>query len=92
MTASAAWPDRMFNASQVDGFTVPAAPERLGPIERIEAADRFVGATGVRVEHRGERAYYRPSTDHIQMYDEGLFCGTDTMMRSEDCASSCTRL
>ena len=73
----------VFNASQVDGFTLPAAPERLGPIERIEAADRFVGATGVRVEHGGERAYYRPSTDHIQMPDEGLFCGTDTMTRSE---------
>jgi antirestriction protein ArdC len=73
----------VFNASQVDGFTVPAAPERLGPVERIEAADRFVGATGVRVEHGGERAYYRPSTDHIQMPDEGLFCGTDTMTRSE---------
>ena len=73
----------VFNASQVDGFTLPAAPEPLGPIERIEAADRFVGATGVRVEHGGERAYYRPSTDHIQMPDEGLFCGTDTMTRSE---------
>jgi antirestriction protein ArdC len=73
----------VFNANQVDGFALPAAPERLGPIERIDAADRFVGAIGVRVEHGGERAYYRPSTDHIQMPDEGLFCGTDTMTRSE---------
>src|SRR5690606_30117241 len=31
----------------------------------------------------GESAFYRPSTDHIQMPEEGLFCGTDTMTRSE---------
>ena len=59
------------------------APEPLGPIERIEAADRFIRNTLARIEHGGERAFYRPSTDHIQMPDEGLFCGTDTMNRSE---------
>ncbi|MFZ1258687.1 MAG: zincin-like metallopeptidase domain-containing protein, partial [Candidatus Saccharimonas sp.] len=58
-------------------------PERLGPIERILAADKFVTATGARIEHGGERAFYRPSTDHIQMPDEGLFCGTDTLSRDE---------
>ena len=73
----------VFNASQVDGFDLPAAPERLGPVERIEAADRFIQNTGARIEHGGERAFYRPSTDHIQMPDEGLFCGTATMNRSE---------
>lgn len=73
----------VFNASQVDGFDLPGAPEPLGPIERIAAADRFIAATGAKVEHGGERAFYRPSTDHIQMPDEGLFCGTGTMTRSE---------
>lgn len=73
----------VFNASQVDGYTVPDAPQPLGPIERLEAVDRFVSATGAKIEHGGERAFYRPSTDHIQMPEEGLFCGTDTMTRSE---------
>jgi antirestriction protein ArdC len=73
----------VFNASQVDGCDLPGKPEPLGPIERIEAADRFFQNTGARIEHGGERAFYRPSTDHIQMPDEGLFCGTDTMNRSE---------
>lgn len=73
----------VFNASQVDGFDQPGAPEPLGPVERIAAADRFITSTGAKVEHGGERAFYRPSTDHIQMPDEGLFCGTDTMTRSE---------
>jgi antirestriction protein ArdC len=73
----------VFNASQVDGFALPGAPEPLGPVQRIAAADRFIANTGARIEHGGERAFYRPSTDHIQMPDEGLFCGTDTMSRSE---------
>jgi antirestriction protein ArdC len=73
----------VFNAADVEGYVPPEPPQRLGPIERIEAADRFITATGAKIEHGGERAYYRPSTDHIQMPDEGLFCGTDTMGRDE---------
>ena len=73
----------VFNANQVDGYTQSDAPPMLGPIERIKAVDRFVTATGAVIEHGGERAYYRPSLDHIQMPGEDLFCGTDTMTRSE---------
>jgi antirestriction protein ArdC len=73
----------VFNANQVDGFALPGAPELLGPVERIAAADRFIANTGASIEHGGERAFYRPSTDHVQMPDEALFCGTDTMSRSE---------
>lgn len=73
----------VFNAAQVDGFELPGAPQSLGPIERIEAVDRFVSATGARVEHGGDQAYYVPSSDHIQMPSEGLFCGSDTMSREE---------
>lgn len=74
---------RVFNAAQVDGYASPHEPANLGPIERIAAADLLVSATGARIEHGGERAYYRPSTDHIQMPSEDLFCGTATMNRSE---------
>lgn len=73
----------VFNAAQVDGFELPGAPQSLGPIERIEAADRFVSATNARIEHGGDQAYYVPSSDHIQMPSEGLFCGSDTMSREE---------
>ena len=73
----------VFNAAQIDGYTVAEPPERLGPVARIEAADRFLTHTGARIEAGGERAYYRPSTDAIHMPDEGLFTGTDTMNRSE---------
>lgn len=73
----------VFNAAQVDGYAIPDAPQPLGPIDRLEAVDRFVAATGARIEHGGDRAFYRPSTDHIQMPDEELFGGTATMTRSE---------
>lgn len=73
----------VFNAGQVDGYTLPEAPPLLGPIERLAAVDRFIAATGARIEHGGDRAYYRPASDHIQMPEEGLFCGSHTMNRSE---------
>lgn len=73
----------VFNAAQVDGFDLPAAGEPLGPVERIGNADRFVTSTGASISHGGDRAFYRPSTDSIQMPDEGLFTGTGTMNRNE---------
>jgi hypothetical protein len=44
---------RVFNAAQVDGYASTGEPERLGPIERIAAADLLVSATGARIEHGG---------------------------------------
>ena len=73
----------VFNAAQVDGFEPPAPPATLGPIERIKRVDEFTAATKADIRHGGQSAYYRPSQDYIQMPDEGLFTGTDTMNRSE---------
>jgi antirestriction protein ArdC len=73
----------VFNASQVDGYTLPEPAPLLGAIQRIEAVDRFVKATGAWVAHGGDTAYFRHDTDHIQMPDEGLFTGTATLTRDE---------
>lgn len=73
----------VFNADQVDGFAAPEAPAPLGPIERIENADRFVGSTGARIVHGGDRACFQPASDQIRMPYEGLFTGTQTMTRDE---------
>jgi len=73
----------VFNAGQVDGYIAPEPPPLLGPVERIARADAFVTATKADIRHGGERAYYSPVSDHIQMPDEGLFIGTRTMTRSE---------
>ncbi|MET4448938.1 antirestriction protein ArdC [Bradyrhizobium sp. GM2.2] len=74
---------RVFNAAQVEGYALNPVPETLGPVARIAGADAFVRATGARIEHGGDRAFYRLSTDSIQMPPEEMFCGTETLSRSE---------
>jgi antirestriction protein ArdC len=58
----------VFNAGQVDDAESAAAiVPSLSDAERIAAADAFFRASGVRVEHGGDRAFYMPSQDKIQM-------------------------
>jgi antirestriction protein ArdC len=60
----------VFNVEQIKGL-----PEHffhrptliLDPVERIEHADRFFANTGSVIRHGGSRAFYSPSSDHIQM-------------------------
>ncbi|MCW9023086.1 MAG: zincin-like metallopeptidase domain-containing protein [Gammaproteobacteria bacterium] len=60
----------VFNADQIDGlpehYTALAEPVR-DPVQRIEHADHFFANTGAHIQHGGNRAYYRISTDHIQI-------------------------
>jgi antirestriction protein ArdC len=65
----------VFNADQVDGYTPPPPVLRPEPA-RIEHAERFCGALGVDIRHGGDRAYYRPSTDHVQMPELAAFHNT----------------
>ena len=60
----------VFNAEQIDGL--PANDRNQSElacdsIERIDHADRFFAQTGAVIRHGGDRAYYSPATDHIQM-------------------------
>jgi len=57
----------VFNAAQVDGYQAPVVvPPSEGP-ERIAEADTFFAAIGADIRHGGNRAYYSPGGDHIQM-------------------------
>jgi antirestriction protein ArdC len=60
----------VFNVEQVDGlpeyFYAKPAP-RAETVQRIAHAETFFAATGVTVRHRGNRAFYSPSSDHVQM-------------------------
>ncbi|TIM35089.1 MAG: DUF1738 domain-containing protein [Mesorhizobium sp.] len=61
----------VFNVAQIDGLPdhycgYKAEPVR-DPIVRIEHADRFFANTGAMIRHGGDRAYFSPATDHIQM-------------------------
>jgi antirestriction protein ArdC len=61
----------VFNAEQCDGLPAQyygqAEPPALTSFERIEAADRFLAATGATIRHGGTRAYYAEGPDYVQM-------------------------
>ncbi len=61
----------VFNGDQIDGlparFTVKPEAPTVTTAQRIEAAEQFFKATGATVRHGGNRAYFAPSLDHIQM-------------------------
>jgi antirestriction protein ArdC len=61
----------VFNVAQIDGlpdhyYGQKVEPVR-DPIARIEHADRFFANTRAVIRHGGDRAYFSPATDHIQM-------------------------
>lgn len=62
----------VFNCAQVDGYRPPEMPV-LPEAERIEQAERFCTALGIDIRHGGSRAYYKPSTDHVQMPEFACF-------------------
>ncbi|MEI3853575.1 MULTISPECIES: ArdC family protein [unclassified Ensifer] len=62
----------VFNCAQVDGYTPPSMPE-LPEAERIERAECFCAALGIDIRHGGSQAYYRPSTDQVQMPEFACF-------------------
>jgi antirestriction protein ArdC len=60
----------VFNVEQIDGlpeiYYAKAAPT-LDPVARIERAEKFLHATGAKIAHGGNRAYYSASADAVQM-------------------------
>lgn len=60
----------VFNTEQIDGLPAECYPQPAParPLdERIEAVDAFVHATGAVVRYGGDRAFYAPALDIIQM-------------------------
>ena len=78
--ARASW---VFNASQVEDYELPDIPD-MPPVERINRAENLVGATKADIHHGGDRAFYRPDQDFIQMPDDRLFNGSTETKRSTD--------
>jgi len=56
----------VFNAEQVDGFTLPPM-KTLPQAERIEIAERFFAQLGADIRHGGSRAFYNKAEDYIQL-------------------------
>lgn len=60
----------VFNGDQIEGLPdhYYLSPEPVAkPLERIEHADRFFDNTGAEVRYGGDKAYYSPASDHIQL-------------------------
>jgi antirestriction protein ArdC len=66
----------VFNADQVDGFTIPELPQ-LPDAQRIERAERFFRNTGIRIIEAGGRACYHPQADEVDMPPFALFKKAD---------------
>ncbi len=61
----------VFNAEQIDGlddrYTYAPDEGRARPIDRSAQADAFFAATGAVIRHGGDKAFYAPGPDIIQM-------------------------
>lgn len=66
----------VFNVEQIEGlpahFTA-THPQHLNEEERNAAADAFFTASGADIRHGGNRAYYAPGPDYVQMPEFGAF-------------------
>jgi antirestriction protein ArdC len=66
----------VFHASQIEGIPDYKAPNvEDAPWTRPEAADIILKNSGVLVRIGGDRAFYSPATDHIQLPPEHAFRG-----------------
>ena len=60
----------VFNVEQVDGLPAHYYAQPVNPLPlaaRIEAADRFAASTRAEIRHGGNRAFYAPARDFVQM-------------------------
>lgn len=65
----------VFNAEQIDGLPIYQKPVQTW--NALERAETILQASGADIRHGGDRAYYRPSTDNIQLPDKAQFPGAD---------------
>jgi antirestriction protein ArdC len=60
----------VFNAEQIEGLPAHyyGKPENPLPLaERLDHAERFIASTGAIIGHGGDKAYYAPARDIVQM-------------------------
>ncbi len=74
----------VFAAEQVEGYQVPVLDPLPATVSTpIEQAEAFVAATGASITYGGSRAFYRPSTDSIQLPPREAFIGSPTSTPAE---------
>jgi antirestriction protein ArdC len=69
---------RVFNASQIDGWTPPELPDPPDLAVRIDRIEHFIEMTGASIEHNeGGRAFYHPAQHRISIPKAKFFKETD---------------
>jgi antirestriction protein ArdC len=75
----------VFNVAEIDGLpqqyygsTVPAPAPDVPRHARIAHVDAWIAGTGARIAHGGDRAFYMPSGDRIQMPALDAFCDAES--------------
>ena len=71
-------PFNVFNADQIEGYTPKPITEITELKDRDDRAEALIKATGARIKHGGDKAFYAPAPDFIQMPHLQDFTGTDT--------------
>ena len=68
-----------FNAVQTEGVEFPPVPKPRGDFEPIAACEGIVSGMprSPTIEHRESRAFYRPSTDTVNMPRPSMFIGPE---------------
>jgi len=69
-------PHAVFNANQVEGYEVKKA-QAPNKAKALKIVDEYVENTGAEISHGGDRAYYSPNFDKIQMPSKESFLGTE---------------
>jgi antirestriction protein ArdC len=66
----------VFNTAQIDGLPAhyyPQPPAGSDKVQLIDNAERFIAATGAVIRHGGDKAYYSPRLDIIQLPEPAAF-------------------
>jgi antirestriction protein ArdC len=64
----------VFNVEQVDGLPSPPASKPVEAPKVDGAAQGFIARTGATVHHGGDRAFYAPGPDKVQVPHSRQFC------------------
>jgi len=78
-TASAVWNAEQFYAQGFEPLPEPV----LSDFKSLAHVETYVSNTGAKIQHGGDRAFFSPSADYIQMPHKADFTGTDTSTAEE---------
>jgi len=68
----------LFNVQQCEGIPIPEQAPVTEPRPVVEGVEQFIKACGADVRYGGDRAFYRPQPDYIQLPPPEAFNSTES--------------